>query len=163
ALCCAGQRLLHHTRFAHYERSGRLATGGRRGFHLTEGAVAFAVRRLRDAERDGQPILAIVRELRGASSPAGPWPALREAIKLTHANHAATFMPKRIECVASGVEKDEADERTILNETYQEEADQRVSATPQLGMAQGASGLVGLLHLVASVPAQGSERVPAAL
>ncbi|MFO0576434.1 MAG: C45 family autoproteolytic acyltransferase/hydrolase [Polyangia bacterium] len=165
ALCCAGQRLMHHTRFAHYERLGKLARPGHRGFLLAEGAVVLTLRRLSDAERDGQPILAVLHEARGAASPDGPWPALREAVR--GARERASLRPRLIETFARGVEGDEAIEQQILQQGYADTdgaaPPTQVSATPDLGMAQGASGLVGLLHLAATAAAPASTRTPAAL
>ena len=163
ALCCAGQRLLHYTRFAIYERLGRLAVPGRRGFYLTEGAVAFALTRLRDAERQGQPILAVIKEVRGAASDIGAWSALRDAALSARERLGATFSPQRVECFATGVERDEADEREVIKQVYAQQSPQLVSATAQLGMGQGASGLIGLLHLMAGVTPTSGARTPAAL
>lgn len=164
-LCCAGQRLMHHTRFAHYERLGRLASPDRGGFLLAEGAVALTLRRLSDAEREGQPILAVLHEALGASSINGPWPALREAVRLTR--ERTPLRPRLVECFAQGVPGDEVAERESLRAGYDPElsgaALQLVSATPSLGMAQGASGLVGLLHLAVTAAAPAHTRTPAAL
>lgn len=164
-LCCAGQRLMHHTRFAHYERLGKLRSPERDGFLLAEGAVALTLRRLSDAEREGQPILAVLHEAIGASSPDGPWPALREAVR--GASERSPLRPRLVECFAQGVPGDEAAERESLRAGYAEEpgvaAPQLVSATPDLGMAQGASGLVGLVHLAVTASSPSQTRTPAAL
>lgn len=164
-LCCAGQRLMHHTRFAHYERLGKLAQPDRGGFLLAEGAVALTLRRLSDAEREGQPILAVLHEAIGASSPDGPWPALREAVR--RASERTPLRPRLVECFAQGVPGDEAAERESLRAGYSQQpggaAPQLTSATPGLGMAQGASGLVGLVHLAVTAAAPANTRTPAAL
>lgn len=71
AVCAGGQRTMHYTRFESYDRMGRLAREGHEGFYLAEGAVAVVLRRLEDAKKDGQAVLAVLHDVQGRSQASG--------------------------------------------------------------------------------------------
>ncbi len=148
ALCCAGQRTMHPLCFKNYELLGWLAREDHPGFLLVEGAVAFALRRLSDTRRSGEHVLAVLEEIHSASSREGPWSALQAAVQRVKEARPDLTPPAILECFGAGTPADEAEERRVVQEVVGASTT-RTSATERIGMAQGASGLIGLANVLA--------------
>ncbi len=128
------------------------------GTILGEGLGCILLKRLDDAERDGDKILAVIRGLGTSSdgkgqaiyapSPSGQSKALRQAYRL------AGVTPETIELVeahGTGTRAGDAAEVAALNDVYQSGADRSApwcalgSVKSQIGHTKAAAGAAGLI------------------
>lgn len=131
------------------------------GTLLGEGIGMFALRRLEDAERDGNPIYAVIRGL-GASSDGratsiyGPKPE-GQMLALSRAYEAAGYSPATVEMVeahGTGTKAGDLAEVTALGRVFTEaDADRRGwcavgSVKSQIGHTKAAAGAAGLFKAV---------------
>lgn len=131
------------------------------GTMLGEGLVFFALKRLADAERDGDHVYAVLRGLGASSDGAGnavyaPAPA-GQARALRRAYRQAGYGPRTVELVeghGTGTPAGDAAEVAALNEVFGA-ADRPWcalgSAKSQFGHTKSAAGAVGLLKAVLSL------------
>lgn len=146
---------------------------GATGTLLGEGVVVFALKRLDDAVRDGDSIVALVRGVGGASDGRGkslvaPNPD-GQALAMRRALEDADIDPGTVgfvECHATGTPVGDASEIEAIGRVYgrSERPLWLGSAKPFVGHLRGAAGAVGMLRAVQAltsglVPAQiGFER-----
>ncbi|MFF3350598.1 beta-ketoacyl synthase N-terminal-like domain-containing protein [Streptomyces sp. NPDC002779] len=132
------------------------------GTMLGEGLVLFALRRLADAERDGQRVYAVLRGL-GSSSDGGrgavyaPRPQGQERA-LRRAYEQAGYGPSTVELVeahGTGTKAGDLAEATALVSVLREDAPDTTSpwcavgsVKSQMGHTKSAAGAVGLLKAV---------------
>ncbi len=139
------------------------------GTLLGEGVVVFALKRLEDARRDGDRILALIRGVGGASDGRGrslvaPH-ADGQALAMRRALQDAEVDPSTVgfvECHATGTPVGDASEIEALGRVYGGSGRPLLlgSAKPFVGHLRGAAGAVGMLR---AVQALGSGVVPAQL
>ena len=131
------------------------------GTMLGEGLVFFALKRLADAERDGDRVYAVLRGLGASSDGAGnavyaPAPA-GQARALRHAYRQAGYEPRTVELVeghGTGTPAGDAAEVAALTEVFgpaERPWCALGSAKSQFGHTKSAAGAVGLLKAVLSL------------
>ncbi|GIJ72928.1 hypothetical protein Voc01_078450 [Virgisporangium ochraceum] len=132
------------------------------GTMLGEGLVMFALKRLSDAERDGDPVYAVVRGVGAASDGKGgaiyaPVPA-GQARALRSAYAAAGYGPHTVELVeahGTGTSAGDAAEFAALREVFSGRPDRQWcalgSVKSQIGHTKSAAGAAGLLKAVLAV------------
>jgi acyl transferase domain-containing protein len=145
------------------------------GTLLGEGAAMFVLKRLADAERDGDFIHALITGTSVTSSPDGAVPtamlrhsalsrAMRSALASAGADPSGVQF---VECDAPGVPKADADELGALKTVYGERASPLAvgSVKPLVGHLRAASGAVALLRATLALqhralPPQQAPRSP---
>ena len=158
-LCAAGQQSLDSASHETHKSAGRLANGApratfdaqARGYVLGEGAGAVLLKRLSDAQRDGDPIRAVVRGIGSASNAESPAEAIREG--LSRAIAAAEIDPDQIGLVESDVVHAPDGERLI--EAVDAACPANTHGSPillgsldaQLGNLQAAGGMAALVKM----------------
>ncbi|MFE5563952.1 SDR family NAD(P)-dependent oxidoreductase [Amycolatopsis japonica] len=134
------------------------------GMVLGEGVVLFALRRLSDAERDGNPVFAVIRGVGAASDGRGgaiyaPQPS-GQVRALRRAYDAAGYSPDTVELIeahGTGTAAGDAAETAALREVFT--ATGRADAAwcalgsvkSQIGHTKSAAGAAGLLKAVLAV------------
>ncbi|MCY0877602.1 MAG: SDR family NAD(P)-dependent oxidoreductase [Firmicutes bacterium] len=129
------------------------------GTILGEGVGLFALKRLRDAERDGDPVLAVIRGLGSSSDGAGTAiyaPKSAGQIKaLTRAYREAGVDPRSVELLeahGTGTAAGDAAEFEALTQVYGTPVDSPWcalgSVKSQIGHAKAAAGAAGLFKAV---------------
>ncbi|MEZ4449702.1 MAG: beta-ketoacyl synthase N-terminal-like domain-containing protein [Nannocystaceae bacterium] len=140
------------------------------GYVRAEGCGVVVVKRLADAQRDGDPILAIVRgtavnqdgRSNGLTAPSGPaqQAVLRQALADGGLDPASVSF---VECHGTGTPLGDPIEVQALAAVYGEgrAAPLRIgSIKTNLGHAEGAAGVAGLMKVVLAL---GRRRLPASL
>lgn len=152
--------------FVKFSKIGALSPDGSRpfapganGFVMGEGAALFALKRLADAERDGDKVYAVIRGI-GASSdgkgkgitapnPEGQLRALKRAYALAGLSPATVTL---IEAHGTSTPVGDAAEVKALHELYAAERGARGialgSVKSQIGHLKGAAGAAGMLKAV---------------
>nr|WP_280959883.1 type I polyketide synthase [Anaeromyxobacter dehalogenans] len=164
ALFGAASELLSPAELVALSRMGVLSAGRPRPFDAAadgtlpgEGAVMFAAKRLDDALRDGDRILAVVLGVAGAcdgaaASPLAPRPdGLALAIRRAHEEGAVDPATVGfVECHATGTPRGDASELAALAQGYRGVPGPVAigSAKAQVGHLRGASAAVGMLRTV---------------
>lgn len=148
-------RSMNVQRYEGYAMGGLLARGpethpleeGAAGFLPGEGAVAFVLKRLEDAEAARDPILAVVRAV-GSATHANPEAALETAMRRSHQGGRPEL--RFLEAHGLGVPALDAAELAATRRVY--ELDTRAKPLPVstskavFGHTQGAAGAVALLE-----------------
>lgn len=140
------------------------------GFIPGEGAVAFILKRLDDAERARDPILAVVRGI-GSASGSEPSNTLETAIRRSHGDNPRPEL-RFLEAHGVGIPALDAAEIRATEAAYELSKRPRrlpvVASKATFGHAQGAAGAIGLLQAALALhrrvlpptPGHGTERSP---
>ncbi|MEX2287212.1 MAG: polyketide synthase, partial [Planctomycetaceae bacterium] len=159
-VCAAGQRAIDRVAYEELAREGNLASGECRspfdacanGIVPGEGVGVVVLKRLNDAQRDGNRVLAIIREIGAASDARSAERALRHAIQ--SAMSASQLPSEHVDLVDTNVtsrEQSVALENALVD-TH--DPSQRTSPlsigslTAQIGATQAASGMASLLKII---------------
>lgn len=148
ALCCAGQRSLHHSRLRRYQAQGWLESDT--DFPLGEGGSVLLLQRLQDVRPAEQPVLAVIDDIRCSSSPEDPWDALEGVIREAGSGQIELLQ-------LFGKTGETTREWRLLSERLRPGAVLR-SVNSRLGLTQGASALVGLLDSILAAPGMPGKR-----
>jgi acyl transferase domain-containing protein len=159
-ICAAGQRALDVSACEWLAAGGLLETaeeaGSRdhpvRGLVPGEAAVALLLKRLADAKRDGDPILAVIRGYGAARHPSGHCPAVAEAIRRAlESSGISAAVPQLVEAAAIGVPRIDSDEAAAIAEVFGNGRTAPLTVgtlAQQFGFCQGAAGLLSLAKVV---------------
>jgi acyl transferase domain-containing protein len=163
ALAGGAAELLSPAELVALDRMGVLASDAPRPFDAGaagtapgEGAVLFALKRLDDALRDGDTVLAVVLGIgcggEGARAPLLAPSAQGQALAIRRALEAAGVGPETVgfvECHGTGTPLGDATEVAALAEGYAGAGSISIgSAKSAVGHLRGAAGAVGLLRAV---------------
>lgn len=171
-------RSMNVQRYESYDSSGLLSDeaapraleAGARGFVPGEGAVAFVLKRLADAEAAKDPILAVVRAI-GSATDRAPQAALETAIQRSH----RSGRPELSFLEAHGLGVPDLDQAELAATQRAYALDRRSTPLPvsttkaTFGHTQGAAGAVGLTaaalglrrRVVLPTPGRGQPRLDA--
>ena len=180
AFACGTNLLISPLQYVYFSRiqamspSGRCHTFDRRadGFIPGEGAVALLLKPLKQAERDGDNIHAVIRgsainHTGRAPNPTAPRPELQTQV-LRSAWDNAGIRPEQltyIECHGTGTQLGDPIEINALKKAFADSAAQPGScvlgsAKAHIGHLEGAAGLAGVVKVVQSMKHRTVPRMP---
>ncbi|MBX3448373.1 MAG: SDR family NAD(P)-dependent oxidoreductase [Planctomycetaceae bacterium] len=159
-LCAAGQQAMDAALFEALQRNGMLSQGNAKspfdknfdGVLPAEGVAVVLLKRLADAERDGDPIRAVIRGVGQVSRYEEPEVAFAAAAERTC--ELAGVQPQSIGVLeASGFEATEwtppqAELLSKANGNSESDAVRLTGITPQIGYVRGATGMVSVAKAV---------------
>lgn len=162
-LCAAGQRAMDIAVFEQYAARGVLSQDpARGGFDAAasgivpgEGAGAVMLKRLRDAQRDEDRVLAVIRGIGAGMCVDSPGRSLRLAIGRAAGTSATPPVELvAIEAAGLGIPEWDAAEADAVADSYRAQpSEMRLligTVAGQIGYSQGASGMASLIKLVLS-------------
>ena len=170
AVAGGASEMLTPLEFIAFSKLGGLSGSGIRPFDasadgtiLGEGVALFALKRLSDAERDGNTIHALVRGVAGSSDgrgkslvaprSEGQALAMRRALADAGPDFTAASVGY-VECHATGTQVGDASEVRALTSAYSDAAGARIalgSVKANIGHLRSAAGAAGLLKAVLSL------------
>ena len=159
-ICVSGHRAMGQGRFEELQANGILSQSmknplaeGADGIVPAEGACAVVLRRLEDAQRDGQPVRGILHAVAGVTSMDNPEEAANRA--MTHAHVQSNIAGNRVSFCGLACSGDVGRDQMVLNVLAEKlRAEKRSqsavvsSEIGQIGHTGPAAGLVSVIRAV---------------